>query len=173
MSNPQAFAAAVYTAQTTDRQALAKFAAKVKSSNIKVGGVLQEALFDDEGKIRGIDAVDVSSGQRIPISRPAASPGDCGLDISALTQTTGIIRQAISDRCELIVVEKFGDMEQSGKGLIDEIMQTIVEEIPLLIAVSESALPIWQETSGELGSVLPFELEAFEKWWQGVHSKVP
>lgn len=171
MSNSQAFAAAVYTPRTKDRLALSKFTDKVKASNIKVGGVLQEALFDNEGKISGIDAVDVFSGQRIPISRPAANAGDCGLDVSALTETTGIIRQAISDRCELIVVEKFGDMEQSGKGLIDEIMQTIVEEIPLLIAVSESALPIWQETSGELGSVLPFELEAFEDWWQGVNSR--
>lgn len=171
MSNSQAFAAAVYTPRTKDRLALSKFTDKVKASNIKVGGVLQEALFDNEGKISGIDAVDVFSGQRIPISRPAANAGDCGLDVSALTETTGIIRQAISDRCELIVVEKFGDMEQSGKGLIDEIMQTIVEEIPLLIAVSESALPVWQETSGELGSVLPFELEAFEDWWQGVNSR--
>jgi nucleoside-triphosphatase THEP1 len=171
MSNLQAFAAAVYTPQTKDRQALSKFAGMLKSSNIKVGGVLQEALFDNEGNICGIDAVDVSSGQRIPISRPATNPGDCGLDISALTQTTGIIRQAISDRCGLIVVEKFGEMEQKGKGLIDEIMQTIVEEIPLLIAVSEAALPVWQETSGELGRVLPFELQAFEKWWQEVSSK--
>ena len=171
MSNLQAFAAAVYTPQTKDRQALSKFAGKVKSSNIKIGGVLQEALFDKEGNICGIDAVDVSSGQRIPISRPAANAGDCGLDVSALTQTTGIIRQAIDDRCELVVVEKFGEMEQNGKGLIDEIMQTIVEEIPLLIAVSETALPVWQETSGELGSVLPFELQAFEEWWQGVNSK--
>ena len=171
MSNFQAFAAAVYTPQTEDRQALSKFAEKLKSSNIKVGGVLQEALFDSDGEICGIDAVDVSSGQRIPISRPAANAGDCGLDVSALTETTGIIRQAISDRCGLIVVEKFGDMEQSGKGLIDEIMQTIMEDIPLLIAVSETALPIWQERSGELGSVLPFELQAFEKWWQGVNSK--
>lgn len=171
MSNSKAFAAAVYTPRTKDRLALSKFTDKVKASNIKVGGVLQEALFDNEGKISGIDAVDVFSGQRIPISRPAANAGDCGLDVSALTETTGIIRQAISDRCELIVVEKFGDMEQSGKGLIDEIMQTIVEEIPLLIAVSESALPVWQETSGELGSVLPFELEAFEDWWQGINSR--
>ncbi|MCP4433040.1 MAG: DUF2478 domain-containing protein [Gammaproteobacteria bacterium] len=168
MTNHQAFAAAVYTSETEDRQALSKFAENKKSSNINVGGVLQEALFNHDGEICGIDAIDVSSGRRIPISRPAANAGDCGLDVSALTETTGIIRQAISDRCDLIVVEKFGEMEQSGKGLIDEIMQTIVEGIPLLISVSEAALPIWQERSGELGSVLPFQQQAFEEWWQEV-----
>jgi hypothetical protein len=65
-------------------------------------------------------------------------------------------------------VEKFGELEQNGKGLIDEILQTIMEGIPLLIAVPEAALPVWQELSGELGSVLPFSEEAFQQWWQSV-----
>ena len=168
MDNYQAFAAAVYTPQTEDRLALAKFAGSLKSKGVNVGGVLQEALYNDNGEISGIDAIDVSNGQRIAISRPAANAGDCGLDVSALTETTGIIRRAISDRCDLIMIEKFGEMEQGGKGLMDEIMQTIVEGIPLLISVSESALPIWQERSGDLGSVLDFDEEAFEQWWQAI-----
>lgn len=165
-SDPQKFAAAVYTPQTTDRQALFKFVERLKSQGVNVGGVLQEALFDSDGEICGLDAIDVSSDQRLPISRPAANPGDCGLDVSALTQSTEIIRRDIDNGCDLIVIEKFGEMEQSGKGMIDEIMQTIMAGIPLLIAVSESALPVWQERSGELGSVLPFELEAFDAWWR-------
>ena len=66
------------------------------------------------------------------------------------------------------MVEKFGELEQNGKGLIDEILQTIVEGIPLLIAVPEAALPLWQERSGELGSVLAFSEEAFQQWWQSL-----
>ena len=66
------------------------------------------------------------------------------------------------------MVEKFGELEQNGKGLIDQILQTIGEGIPLLISVPEAALPVWQERSGELGSVLPFSEEAFQQWWQSV-----
>jgi len=65
------FAAAVYTQDTGDRMALLKFVEKLKSQNTPVGGVLQEALFNSEGEITGLNAVDVSTGQRIPISRPA------------------------------------------------------------------------------------------------------
>ena len=43
------FAAAVYTPDTADRMALLKFVEKLKSLNIRVGGVLQEALFDSAG----------------------------------------------------------------------------------------------------------------------------
>jgi len=162
------FAAAVYKPDTGDRMALLKFVEKQKALNTRVGGVLQEAIYNSDGEIIGLDAIDVSTGKRIPISRPVPNASECGLDVSALADTTGIIRQAISERVDLIVVEKFGELEQKGKGLIDEILQTIVEGIPLLISVPEAALPIWQERSGELGSVLPFNEEAFEEWWRSI-----
>ena len=66
------------------------------------------------------------------------------------------------------MVEKFGEQEQSGKGLNDEILQTIAAGIPLLIAVPEAALPVWQERTGELGSVLPFDEDALRQWWQTI-----
>lgn len=162
------FAAAVYNPDTGDRMALLKFVDGLKARNIRIGGVLQEAIFDANGDIAGLNAIDVSNDHRIPISRPAKNDDECGLDVSALAQTTEIIRQAISDNVDLMVVEKFGELEQDGKGLIDEIMQTIVEGIPLLISVPQAALPIWQERSGELGTVLEFSEDAFETWWTGL-----
>ena len=162
------FAAAVYNPNTGDRMALLKFVEKQKKLNLRIGGVLQEAVFDANGQIAGLNAIDVSNSRRIPISRPAKNDDECGLDVSALAQTTEIIRQAIHDRVDLMVIEKFGELEQEGKGLIDEIMQTIVEGIPLLISVPEAALPIWQERSGELGSVLDFREALFEGWWAGL-----
>jgi len=162
------FAAAVYKPDTDDRMALMKFVEKQKSLKTRVGGVLQEALFNSEGGIVGLNAVDVSTNRRIPITRPVKNDNECGLDVSALAETTDIIRNAISDRLDLVVVEKFGELEQNGKGLIDEILQTIVEGIPLLISVPKAALPLWQERSGELGSVLPYSEEAFQKWWQSL-----
>ena len=69
---------------------------------------------------------------------------------------------------DLVVVEKFGEQEQGGKGLIDEILQTIAAGIPLLISVPMAALPLWQEVTGELGSVIEFNEPAFERWWQEV-----
>ncbi len=162
------FAAAVYKPNSGNRMALFDFVEKQKALNTRVGGVLQEAITSSEGKIIGLDAIDVSTGRRIPISRPAPNAGECGLDVSALADTTGIIRNAISERVDLIVVEKFGELEQNGKGLIDEILHTIVEGIPLLISVPEAALPIWQDRSGELGSVLPFNEEAIVQWWQSI-----
>jgi nucleoside-triphosphatase THEP1 len=162
------FAAAVYKPGIGDRTALLKFVEKQKSLNTRVGGILQEALFNSTGEIAGLNAIDVSTNRRIPITRPVNNDDECGLDVSALAETTGIISKAISDAVDLMVVEKFGEQEQNGKGLIDEILRTIVEGIPLLISIPEAALPIWQERSGELGSVLPFSEEAFQQWWKSI-----
>ena len=66
------------------------------------------------------------------------------------------------------MLEKFGEQEQKGQGLIDEVFLAISEEIPLLIAVPEEALALWQERSGALGETLPFDLDAFRRWWVAV-----
>ena len=115
-----------------------------------------------------MNAIDVSNDRRIAISRPQKNDDECGLDVSALAETTGIIRQAIDARVDLVVVEKFGEQEQIGKGLIDEVLQTIAADIPLLISVPAAALPLWQEVSAELGAVLDFDAEEFDRWWRRV-----
>jgi nucleoside-triphosphatase THEP1 len=168
-----AFAAAVYKPDTGDRMALYKFVEKQKALNTRIGGVLQEGIFDSQGAMTGLNAIDVSNDHRIPISRPVQNDDDCGLDVAALAGTTGIISKAISDGVDLVVVEKFGEQEQNGKGLIDEVLQAIVAGIPLLISVPEAALPAWQERTGELGSVLPFTEDAFRQWWQGRQQASP
>jgi len=168
-----AFAAAIYNPDTADRMALFKFVAKQKTLNTRIGGVLQEGVFDSQGSMTGLNAVDVSTDRRIPLSRPVQNADDCSLDVAALAGTSGIISKAVSDAVDLVVVEKFGEHEQNGKGLIDEILQTIVAGVPLLISVPEAALPAWQERTGELGDVLPFTEEAFQEWWQSQQQASP
>jgi nucleoside-triphosphatase THEP1 len=162
------FAAAVYSPDTADRMALFKFAKKLKAQKIRIGGILQAAIFDTEDNIAGFDAIDIVTDERLPISRPKGDGTICGLDISVLVGTSSIIRNAVDSQLDLVVIEKFGALEQSGKGLIDDILTAIVADIPLVISMPQSALPVWQELSGGLGDVLAFEEAAFEQWWQNV-----
>ncbi|MFT6372532.1 MAG: nucleoside-triphosphatase THEP1 [Gammaproteobacteria bacterium] len=162
------FAAAVYSSDTVDRMALFKFAEKQKVLKTRIGGILQTAIFDEEGNIAGLDAIDIATNERLPISRPRSNGTICGLDTSVLAGTSSIIREVIDSQLDLIVIEKFGALEQSGKGLVDDILNAIAEDIPLIISMSQSALPVWQELSGGLGDVLSFEEIAFEQWWKNI-----
>ncbi len=164
--DPMPFAAAVYGQKTADREALSKFVKNLKAEKVCVKGVLQEEKTDPKGVRSSIDAIDISTGRRITIKHPMKDNRECGLDISALVETTAIIRRAIDRRPDLMVIEKFGDQEQNGEGMSDEIWQTITAGIPLVLSVPEKALDIWLERSGGIGSVIPFSENALHKWWK-------
>ncbi len=162
------FAAAVYARDLQDRNALSDFAAELRARGVRVGGLVQDVLRDGAGKMTGIDMVALDTGQRIAINRPTRENLEnktCSLDTSALTESTEALRRAIREGVDLIVLEKFGEQEQKGQGLNDEIFMAIAEEIPLLIAVPEFALDLWQERTGAMGETLPYSIDAFQRWW--------
>lgn len=166
------FAAAVYSRDRQDRDALSDFAAELREAGVRVGGLGQEVLRDADGKMTGIDMVEFDTGRRIAINRPTRENmlnKSCSLNTNALAESTQALRRAIRERVDLIVLEKFGEQEQKGKGLSDEIFMAITEEIPLLIAVPEFALDLWQERSGGLGDTLAYDLDAFRDWWAAIH----
>ena len=123
---PETFAAAVYTPKETDRSALREFVAELKADEVSVAGILQESHVKPGESKRTIDSVDIITGQRIPIKKPMPSEDECGLNVSNLVETSATLRAALDIRPDLVVVEKFGEQEQNGEGLLDEIMQIII-----------------------------------------------
>ncbi len=168
---PVPFAAAVYPAKKGERTAFVPFVEALKKSGVRVGGIIQEKLAVGNGGMRRVDAVDIETGRRIPLNQPTPETWRnhvCSLDVSALAETSAILRKSIDDRVELMVVEKFGDAERDGEGLADEILQGIAAGIPLLIAVPETNLDVWTERTGAMGAILPFDEKAFHEWWVSV-----
>ena len=162
------FAAVVYPAKKGDRKELARFVESLKNSKVRVGGILQEKISLGNNGARRIEAVDIGTGRRTPLNEPkpeTLSEQVCSLNISALAESTAILRKAIEDHVDLMVVEKFGDAERDGAGLIDEVLQGIAAGIPLLIAVPETNLHVWTERSGGMGAVLPCDEHALHEWW--------
>jgi len=128
-------AAVLYTPETTERSVLAAFAEELKTKGLKVGGLVQQDHLDDQGVKDGIDAIAVDTGEHIPLKRPTESDfvnGVCSLDHSALTESTGALRRAINNKADLMIVEKFGEQEQKGAGLADEILSAMAEGIPII-----------------------------------------
>lgn len=165
------FVAAVYTPKKADKSALAAFLQCLKDADVHVAGIIQESHVKAGDATRTIEAVDIKTGHRTAIKRPMQSDNDCGLDASNLAETSAILRAAIEARPDLVIIEKFGDQEQIGEGLFDEIMQIISEGIPLLISVPAPALPNWQEKTGEMGQVVDYTQEDMLGWWQGLQHK--
>lgn len=162
-------AAVVFRDDEHDRQALADFARELADSGCRLGGMVQEAFFDDQGRRTRIDSVDLATGERVTINQPGRTGTDdagCTLDTAALADAGTPLRRALINRPDLIVAEKFGEQEQSGAGLADEILAVMAEGVPILVLVPQSALTCWRDmTGGEIAEV-PCEAGALRRWWR-------
>ena len=169
-TEPQIQAAAVvFRHDEHDRQALADFARELANNGCRLGGVVQEVFFDDMGRRTHIDSVDLATGERVTINQPSRTRPDdsgCTLDTAALADAGAPLRRALISRPDLIVVEKFGEQEQSGAGLADDILNVIAEGLPILVLVPEPALARWRELTGGEIVELPCEADALRRWWR-------
>ncbi|MDE0943529.1 MAG: DUF2478 domain-containing protein [Alphaproteobacteria bacterium] len=119
-------------------------------------------------KFSSLFAGHVDLGDMGTAATPANERRYSDAHLATIFDKTEALRRAVREGVDLIVLEKFGEQEQKGQGLNDEIFAAIAEDIPLLIAVPEFALDLWQERSGELGDTLPYDIAAFHQWWTSI-----
>lgn len=158
------FAALVYKPGQSPGRVLAALATALARRGVDVHGLLQEVT-----PAHGRDAVDIRTGERTPIKRPTQYERDnrlCSLDIGQLTQTTSVLRRALENRAEVVIVERFGKAERDGDGLADDLLELMASGVPTLVSVPEEALGDWNRFSGGLGAELPCDYDALLAWWE-------
>ena len=162
-------AAVVFRHDEHDRRALADFARELADSGCRLGGMVQVAFFDEQGRRTHIDSVDLATGDHVMINQPSRmwlDAKECTLDTAALANAGAPLRRALINRPDLVIAEKFGEQEQSGAGLADDILAVIAEGLPILVLVPEPALACWREvTGGEIAEV-PCEAGSLRRWWR-------
>ncbi len=161
-------AALLYTEETANRRLLWDFAEEMTARGWRVGGLVQDILREPDGRRLGVDAVAMDNGERAPIARATVQSRankDCILDHAALTDVSRMLRRAVEANADLIVVEKFGEQEQTGAGLMDEILGAVAAGIPTVVALPAHALERWRDVTGGLGTLLPSDLASLRRWW--------
>ena len=162
-------AAVVFRHDEHDRRALADFARELADGGCRLAGMVQEAFFDDQGRRTHIDSVDLATGDRVMINQPSRTwphGSDCTLDTAALADAGAPLRRALINQPDLVIAEKFGEQEQSGAGLANDILAVIAEGVPVLVLVPEPALVCWRELTGGETAEVPCEADALRRWWR-------
>lgn len=162
-------AAVIFRNGEHDRCALADFARELSDSGCRLGGMVQESSFDERGRRTHIDSVDLATGERVMINQPSRNGPDakeCTLDTAALADAGAPLRRALIDRPDLVIAEKFGEQEEIGAGLADEILAVIAAGLPTLVLVPEPAVARWREVTGGEIAELPCEAAALRRWWR-------
>jgi len=157
--------AAVLHAGNSEGDALnRRFCAQLQASGWKIRGLLPLRGKDPQGRLPMLIS-DIRDGRSFAISQ-ALGPGShaCSLDPGALAQASGVLREALHERPDLVIVNRFGAVEAAGRGFASEMLALMSEGIPLLTLVSPQYQADWQRFVGTEDCLLPLSEEALLSW---------
>ncbi|MGL5114988.1 MAG: DUF2478 domain-containing protein [Beijerinckiaceae bacterium] len=96
---------------------------------------------------------ELSSGEIIGISQDRGPEArGCHLDVSELLRGMQLGRQALAQKPDLLLINKFGKTEGEGGGFRPLIAEAIELGVPVLIAVPWRNIDGWRAFSGELSA---------------------
>lgn len=148
---------------------LAAFVATLKAEGVRVGGVYQVSDYGN-CDCRVMYLIDARTDERIRISQDLGRNSDsCILDPDGLATGAVHVRAALDEGCDLLVINKFSSRELEGKGLAPELFEAMSRGLPVLVTVAERYLQDWRDHSGDLGTILPPDMEALRAWWRTLH----
>lgn len=169
-----AVAAIVYAKHGSANNLLADFARDLRRRGWRVRGVIQDQLPPETGvKWRKV-LVDLDDDQRFPISQ-RLGPGSvsCSIDPGGVAAASVALRRCLTEDTDLVVANRFGELEAGGGGLSSEMLAVMEQRIPLLTVVSEKYLEQWRRFTGGTATELPGQLEALEAWFTSLNLSAP
>lgn len=157
-------AAAILDDGTADvDELLAAVVAQHKALGRRVRGLLMTFPEGREGCQRPMVMVDVATGEPYPVSQDLGSGAEgCRADLQGFARAGQVLHAALDD-AELIVCNRFGNLEAEGKGFAAELLAILAAGIPLLTAVTAGRRDRWFEFSGG-ATVLPADAQTVDAW---------
>ena len=155
---------------------LARIVASLQTAGRRVQGLLMQ----HEGGMAGDTScgmqmflVDVASGDRYLVSQPMGSLSkSCRADPQGFARATAALRRALTDRPDLVVLNRFGRLEAEGGGMSAELLDLMAEGVPVLTAVAPAYREAWTAFSGG-AAVLPLDEAVARAWLQSTLAPQP
>lgn len=158
-------AAIVYTVRGAADGPMIALARELGEHGLRVRGLVQQETRDGAGGTRRMMLTDLESGGRFDISQKlGAGSGSSCVDPGVLTAASAVLRRALAERADLVIVSRFGELEAGGSGFSAEMLELMSEGVPLLTAVGTRFLESWRRFTGGAATELPPDLESLRSW---------
>lgn len=160
-------AAVIYQPEDDVDSLLAGFAAGLQHLGHRIGGIVQRNHKGTGGPVKLMEVMDLITGQIIPICQNLG-PGavSCRLDTGGLADAAQAVQHAITQRVELVIINKFGKTEADGRGLRSELAMAVEAGLPVLTAVPWRFYDAWHDFTGGYGTTLLCEQDVVAGWWE-------
>ncbi|MDF7676588.1 DUF2478 domain-containing protein [Neisseriaceae bacterium ESL0693] len=88
----------------------------------------------------------------------------CRLNAAALAESSMVLRDAIIQKPDVLLINRFGVTESEGGGLLAEFSAAVLAGIIVISLVHQRYVPQWRQFAGSLGHELPRDVDAIITW---------
>lgn len=155
------------TDSTTVQMLFKEAVTRWRASDIRVVGLIEEQR-GLPGRVCNAGVLrDIVSGEAhsIYLEVPARDTA-CHIDATGATIACAAVLRQI-ERCDLVVLSKFGKLEAAGGGLFGAFETAIAEGKPILTTVSDKHINAWHHFTSA-ATVLPATCVALQEWWSSL-----
>lgn len=144
---------------------LSDLAARLQQEGLTVAGLIQTRAPSDGDHPCDMDLVALPHGPQITIAQElgAVSHG-CRLDPAALENASELVRQALVDGADVMILNKFGSQESAGRGFCTVIQTALERDVPVLTAVNAVNLDGFLAFTDGLETLLDPETDNIDGW---------
>lgn len=136
---------------------------QLRARDLKVAGLINKR--DEQGRKLTNYICSISDGREYNIMYDDGCTADaCKLNPRTLAESSEVIREALDNPPDILVINKFGHAESEGCGLIDEFSQAVSSGIPVISLVQKKYFIEWQQFTDGIGLVLDNKVEAVLDW---------
>lgn len=134
----------------------------------RVQGCLMIRPPREPGRCATMVLVDIDTSERYLVSQPMGEGSKaCRADTQGFALASRIFRTALQRSPDLVVSNRFGDLEVRGGGFSAELLELMSAGIPLLTTVSERNAQAWRDFTGG-APLLPADLAIVSAWLEQV-----
>jgi nucleoside-triphosphatase THEP1 len=161
-----ALAAIVHAERGQADPIIAHMIAHLREGGFKVLGIMQEPINASPGACNpDMILIDLATEARYNITQNLGKCSvGCSLDATVVAEASVVLRRALLDKPDLIVVNRFGKLEMKGTGFYDEMVAIIAAGIPLITAVSVDHYAAWEAFTDGAAVRLPLDQMQVNQW---------
>jgi len=150
-------AAAIVDDRSIDIDAfLAQVVQRQLAAGLRVRGCLMRRPPRGPGCAATMHLVDIATSQSYLVSQPMGTNSRaCRADTQGFARASAIFRRALGDASDLVVSNRFGELEVRGEGFCAELLAVMSREIPLLTTVAARNVEVWRAFTGGAALLAP------------------
>lgn len=144
---------------------LTELAEALRAQGKRVVGVVQSNTECADQRLCDMDVQVLPDGSQIRISQNLGPEArGCRLDPEALEQAVAELMPLVDARADLLIINKFGKHEASGRGFRDVIGRALELGLPVVVGVNATNRAAFETFAEGCAEAIPAELDAMQAW---------